>query len=346
MNSEDKSVLYVDKPDNYRSTILITGCAGLLGSRLADLITEHRPDIQVIGVDDLSGGYIENVNENVKFIDADVSNLKSISEVFHVYNPDYVYHFAAYAAECLSPFIRNYNYTNNAVATANIVTNCINYDVKRLVFSSTMAVYGNQKAPFSEDMRREPVDPYGVAKAACEADIEIAGEQHGLDWCIIRPHNVYGAKQNIWDRYRNVLGIWMNHHLNGRPITIYGDGEQERSFSCIDDCLWPMFWASNKKEASKQIINLGGIEKTSINEAADTIISVMGGGEKVYLEPRHEVKYAWSTHEKSEELLNFKHETSLREGLEKMWDWANTQPSRPVLNMNYEVQKGIYEYWK
>jgi UDP-glucose 4-epimerase len=336
----------LDRIENYGCTVLITGCAGLLGSRLADFIIENRPDIKVVGIDDLSGGYEENVHESVEFSKINLTSPYLTQGVFERHRPDYVFHFAAYAAECLSPFIRNYNYQNNTVATANIVNNCINYDVKRLVFTSTMAVYGDQTAPFSEDMDRKPIDPYGIAKSACEADIEVAGEQHGLDWCIIRPHNVYGAKQNIWDRYRNVLGIWMNNYMQGKPITIYGDGNQERAFSCIDDCLWPMFYACMRMEASKQIINLGGIEKTSINEAADTIIKVMGGGEKVYYEPRHEVKLAWSTHKKSEDLLWFEHETSLEDGLKKMWDWAKTQKQRPTKNMKYEVKKGIYEYWK
>src|SRR5690606_11980832 len=125
-----------------------------------------------------------------------------ITKVFELYNIEYVYHFAAYAAEGLSPFIRQYNYTNNLVSTANIVNKCIEFSVKRLIFTSSMAVYGAGNPPFNESDATAPIDPYGVAKLACEMDIRIAGDQHGLDWCIIRPHNVYGDNQNIWDRYR------------------------------------------------------------------------------------------------------------------------------------------------
>ena len=190
-------------------TILITGVAGLLGSRLADWIIKNKPGYKVVGIDDLSGGYKENVNPEVEFWQMDLVN-HPIENCFEVHKPDYVFHFAAYAAEGLSPFIRTYNYKNNLVATARIVNECIKHDVERLVFTSTMAVYGfGEGGIFHEDMRRAPIDPYGVAKAACEHDIEIANEQHGLDYCIIRPHNVYGANQNIWDKYRNVLGIWM-----------------------------------------------------------------------------------------------------------------------------------------
>lgn len=327
-------------------TILITGVAGLLGSRMADWIIEHHPDCVIVGIDDLSGGYIENVNGKVIFYNIDLGRT-SCEHVFEQHKPDIVYHFAAYAAEALSPFIRQYNYTNNLVATAGIVNCCIKYGVKRLVFTSSMAVYGNGTPPFGEDVIRNPIDSYGVAKMGCEMDIQIAGDQHGLDWCIIRPHNVYGAKQNIWDSYRNVLGIWMYKHMTGQPLTIFGDGKQTRAFSCIDDSLEPFWRAGIDPKASRQIINLGGIHEYSINDAAYTLIDVMGSGEIKYLPPRHEVKYAFPTWKKSVELLGFEHKTNLREGLQMMWDWAKTQPLRPrQVWTQYELETGIYPFWK
>ena len=328
--------------------VLITGVAGLLGSRLADWLIENQPEVEIIGIDDLSGGYYDNVNPKVKFIEANLTNQVTLARTFEKYKPDYVYHFAAYAAEGLSPFIRNYNYTNNLLSTANIVNNCINHEVKRLVFTSTMAVYGHGEGGiFHEDMRRNPIDPYGVAKAACERDIEIANEQHGLDYCIIRPHNVFGANQNIWDKYRNVLGIWMYYHMEGKPITIFGDGTQKRAFSYIDDSLEPLWNAAIRPEASKQIINLGGIHEYSINEASDILAEVLGGAEKVYLEGRHEVHIAVPTFQKSIDILGFEHKTNLKEGLEKMWEWAQKQPKRERFVWdNYEIEKGIYTFWK
>ena len=329
--------------------ILITGVAGLLGSRFADYITQNTPHT-VIGVDDLSGGYVDNVNSDVIFysqnLSIDKESNQKLHDIFEEHRPDYVYHFAAYAAEGLSPFIRRFNYTNNLVSTANVVNNCINYDVKRLVFTSSMAVYGNNEPPFDESMIRNPIDPYGVAKSACEMDIQIAGDQHGLDWCILRPHNVYGKKQNIWDRYRNVLGIWMYQHLNGEPLTVFGDGEQKRSFSYIDDCLLPLWKSGTDERASKQIINLGGTEECTINEACDTLIDVMGGGERIHLEERHEVRNAFSTYQKSVELLDYEHKTSLNDGLKEMWEWAKSKPMKHRRPMQYEVNKGIYSYWK
>jgi len=326
--------------------ILITGVAGLLGSRLADWIIENKPEANVIGVDDLSGGYIENVNDKVTFYNIKVES-DEIKELFSKHDIDYVYHFAAYAAEGLSPFIRTFNYINNLVGTANIVNQCINYDVKRLVFTSSMAVYGEDNPPFAEELRRNPIDPYGVAKASCERDIEIAGEQHGLDWCIIRPHNVYGKKQNIWDKYRNVLGIWMFQHMNGNPITIFGDGTQTRAFSYIDDVLEPFWKAATDERASKEIINLGGIKEYTITEAANILMEVIGGKEVKYLEQRHEVKHAWSTHQKSVELLDYTETVGLKEGLIEMWEWAQKQPERVQQKFDiYEVDKGLYSFWK
>ena len=327
--------------------VLITGVAGLLGSRLADWIIQNNK-AEVYGIDDLSGGYIENVHKKVKFYKINLATDKNkIEKLFEKNKFDYVFHFAAYAAEGLSPFIRQYNYENNLIATTKLINLSIKYNIKRFVFTSTMAVYGNAEVPFREDYKQQPVDPYGIAKHACEMDIHVAGDQHGLDWCIFRPHNVYGANQNIWDKYRNVLGIWMYQHLNNMPMTIYGDGSQTRAFSYIDDCV-PYFWIGAVDErASKQIFNIGGDDHITINDACDLLIDVIGSGTKTYLEQRHEVKHAWVTHDKIKNILNYKQTTSLRDGLSMMWDWAKVQPMRErKLWSKYELDVGIYNFWK
>jgi UDP-glucose 4-epimerase len=329
--------------------ILITGVAGLIGSRLSDWIIENKPEAEVFGIDDLSGGYLENLNPKLKFIKLDISRSNNeLSLAFDQIKPDYVFHFAAYAAEGLSPFIRTYNYDNNLRATASIVNECIRHDVKRLIFTSTLAVYGHGYGGiFDESQIPKPIDPYGVAKYACEMDIQIAGEQHGLDWCIIRPHNVYGIKQNIWDKYRNVLGIWMFQHLQNEPMTIFGDGNQTRAFSYIDDSLEPLWNAAIKKEASKEIVNLGGIEEHSINSACKILQEVIGEGEIVYKEARHEVKFSIPTYQKSIDILGFEHKTDLKDGLSNMWNWAKEQPKRErFIWPSYELDKGIYSFWK
>ena len=329
-------------------TVLITGVAGLLGSRLADWIVENKPEYKIVGIDDLSGGYESNVHPKVDLWEIDLVK-HSIDTCFSKNKFDYVFHFAAYAAEGLSPFIRCFNYDNNLKVTARIVNECIKNDVKRLVFTSTLAVYGHGYGGiFDETQIPKPIDPYGVAKYACEMDIQIANEQHGLDYCIIRPHNVYGVKQNIWDKYRNVLGIWMYQYLNNESMTIFGDGEQTRAFSFIDDILEPLWNSATREEASKQIINLGGVEEISIKEAANTLRAVIDTKDEFrYLEARHEVKHSIPTFQKSIDLLDFKSTTTLYDGLEQMCDWAKDQPMRKRFVWDeYELDKGIYSFWK
>lgn len=326
--------------------ILITGVAGLLGSRLADWIIGNHPNVEIVGVDNLMGGYIMNVHPKVNFYNVDVGS-DQMDKIFRTYQPEIVYHFAAIAAEGLSPFIRRFNYHNNVVVTANVVNLCIKYSVKRLVFTSSMAVYGNNEAPFSENLTPQPIDPYGVAKYACEMDIRVAGEQHRLDWCIIRPHNLFGAKQNLWDSYRNFIGIAMYKCLVGDPITVYGTGLQTRAFSYIDDCLEPLWKAGIDPRASKQIINLGGTEETTIIDAANSVVEVVGSGEILYLPARHEVKHAYSTWDESVRCLDFEHRTSLKDGIAKMWEWAQQQPKRERMVWGeYEITDGLYEFWR
>ena len=328
--------------------VLITGVAGLLGSRLASWIIENT-NYEVIGIDDLSGGYTENIHNKVKFYKFNLNDLESLKGVFEKEKINIVYHFAAYAAEGLSPFIRKYNYDNNLITSTNLITCSIQHNVSRFVFASSMSVYGDKyKPPFNEDMKQAPIDPYAVAKYAVEMDLEIAYKQHGLNYTIVRPHNFYGINQNIWDKYRNVLGIWMYQILNKKSPTIFGDGTQMRAFSYVDDSILPFWNASQKDNCVGEIINLGGIKEHTINEACNTLIKVTGTKLKpLYLEERHEAKHAWSTWDKSVKLLDFEHKIDLEEGLTKMWEWAITQPNRERLIWeNYELEKGIYEFWK
>jgi len=212
-----------------------------------------------------------------------------------------------------------------------------------------MSVYGNiYNPPFSEDLQPRPIDPYGIAKYSVEQDLRVAYEQHKLPYTIVRPHNFYGRNQNIWDKYRNVLGIWMWQIINGYSPTIFGDGSQVRAFSYVDDSLIPFWNASQKDECVGEIINLGGIHEVSIQKACDTLLKVTGTDLlPEYHEMRHEAHYAYSTWDKSVRMLDFEHKTSLEDGLTKMWKWAQKQPNRDrFVWKNYEIDKGIYSYWK
>ena len=322
--------------------VLVTGCAGLIGSNFCRWLGSK---VTIIGVDDLSGGV--SVPDNVTFVNANITDpndQKLISAHFPV---DYVFHFAAYAAEGLSPFIRQYNYTNNTVGTAFLISESIKYGVKRFVFTSSMAVYGSQPPPFDESMVPDPIDPYGIAKYACELDLKVAFVQHGLSYCILRPHNVYGPGQNIWDPYRNVLGIWMYQALNKTPMTLYGDGTQKRAFSYIDDML-PCIWeAAESQRAHCETINIGGIQEFELNEAVKVLSKVTGHNDTIHLESRHEVKNAWSTTAKSVDILKYKESTNLEEGLRRMWAWGLTQPERvQKFWTKYELESGMYSFWK
>lgn len=335
--------------ETHTNRILITGVAGLIGSRFAKWILENT-DYKIIGIDNLSGGLRENLinlesNDRFYFYNINVES-DELETIFETFKPDIVFHAQAYAAEAASPFIRKYNVINNALASANVINNCINYDVKRLVFLSSTAVYGVGNPPFMESHTPAPIDSYGVMKFATESDIKVAGNQHGLDWCIIRPRNVYGIGQNIFDPLRNLFGIWMYRHLHHKPLLIYGDGLQTRMFTFIDDTLECFWKACTESQCSKQIINLGGTKSYTIKESAEMLIDIMASGYIEYEPPRHEVKHTICDWQKSVDLLGFEHKTELKDGLTQMWNWAQTLEMRPRLIFEkYEITRGLYPYW-
>ena len=154
-----------------------------------------------------------------------------MDRVFREHRVRRVYHLAAYAAEGLSHFIRRFNYQNNLIGSVNLINASVNHDVECFVFTSSIAVYGPNQVPMHEELVPAPEDPYGVAKLAVEQDLRACHAQFGLPYVIFRPHNVYGERQNIGDRYRNVIGIFMNQIMRGEPMTIFGDGRQTRAFT-------------------------------------------------------------------------------------------------------------------
>ena len=327
--------------------IFVTGCAGLLGSNYTrHLITNgHR----VIGIDDLSGGYKAFLpkDDNFTFVKFDLERRKKVVELFEEHKPDVLVHFAAYAAEGLSPFIRNFNYRNNLICSANLINECITHNTK-MIFTSSMAVYGEQEPPFTEDKRPQPIDPYGVAKYAVEVDLELARQQFGLRYNVVRPHNVLGIYQNIWDKYRNVIGIFIRKTLNGQPILVYGDGEQTRAFSDIKYYMDP--FDKLLTDYDGEVFNIGADKYFSLNEVAEAVQKI---GKKYgydvpieHGEPRHEVKHAYCDHTKAKSMLGFRDETNLEELIESVFVWAMKQPNRKVKKMEYEVTKDIYDYWR
>lgn len=325
---------------------LITGVAGLLGANFSRHLIKNGH--KIIGIDDLSGGYQEFVPPDAIFYKVNLSNISAINQIFERENPDVVFHFAAYAAEGLSPFVRNYNYTNNIISSANIINASINNNVKKIIYTSSMAVYGTGEPPFTEEQTPRPEDPYGIAKYAVEMDLALAHEMFGLSYSIVRPHNVVGIYQNIWDRYRNVIGIWIRQAIANEPLTIYGDGTQVRAFSDIKFYMDPFEKLIDNHDG--EIFNIGADKYTTINEAADLVITVAKEfgieATKVHLEKRNEVHSAYCDHSKANKLLEFNDNTNLKETIKDMFSWALTQPAKSPKYMKYEIEKNIYSFWK
>ena len=330
--------------------ILITGVAGLLGSHLSRYLLDQGYDCA--GIDDLSGGFADFVDPRLtakhKFFQLNLLKHRQLENIFATFRPDAVFHLAAYAAEGLSPFIRRFNYQNNLICSVNVINFCLKYHVKKLIFTSSMAVYGQGQPPFSEDQIPKPADPYGVAKFSVEQDIQLAADQFGLDYSIVRPHNVIGIYQNIWDRYRNVIGIWIRKSIAGENIGIFGDGTQKRAFSDIKYYLEPFRQLIDG--GSREIFNLGADKEFKLLDVAKMVqaeANKFGKQPQIeFLEPRHEVKDAYCSHLKAKKILNFVDQTNLETTIHEMFAWAMTQPARKVKKKQYELTENIYSYWK
>jgi UDP-glucose 4-epimerase len=324
--------------------ILVTGGAGFMGSWLVDELINRGHE--VISVDDLSGGFKENVNPKAKFFKIDVRDRKKVDKI--VKGVDIIFHLAAYAAEGQSVFSPIEINDINITPMNNLLVAAVNNDVKRFVFTSSMAVYGNQKPPFDESMEPHPVDPYGAAKEYCENMLKIFAETYDFEYVIIRPHNVYGPRQNISDPFRNVLGIWINRIMNGKPPIIYGDGLQKRAFSYIEDITGPLANAGFYDKAADEIINLGSDEVTTIKDACNIVLEEMNSDLSPIYEPERprEVKYAFCTTKKSEKLLDYKTKHTLREGVRKMVEWAKRiGPQKPSYRIPLEITKKAPRVW-
>jgi len=330
-----------------KTKVLITGVAGLLGSHFSRYLLDKGYEVH--GIDDLSGGYLDNIGISLsRFHQINLLDKNALEYVFCLIKPDYVYHFAAYAAEGLSPFIRNFNYSNNLICSVNVINECVKQSVKKLIFTSSMAVYGSNPAPFTEDMQPKPEDPYGIAKYAVEMDIKQAHDQFGLNYTIVRPHNVIGIYQNIWDKYRNVIGIWIRRILNNEPILVFGDGEQTRAFSDIK--FYMESFEKLMTEGDSEIFNLGADKEYTLKEIA-LLVQKIGqeygyNSEIEQKEARHEVKNAYCNHDKAKKMLGFNDQTDIEQTIREMFSWAKDQPTREIKQMPYELNKGMYSFWK
>jgi UDP-glucose 4-epimerase len=332
--------------DEKKYNCLVTGGAGFIGSHVSDYLINDGHKVTIL--DDLSGtGKSDrNINPKAEFVKGSITNNSLVDSIMN--DKDVVYHFAAYAAEGLSHFIRNFNYQNNLIGSTNLINSSVRNGVKTFLFTSSIGVYGKGNPPFDEDHTPSPEDPYGIAKFAVEMDLKNAKEMFDLDYVIIRPHNVYGERQFLGDPYRNVLGVFMNRIMQGKPPLIYGDGKQTRAFSHIDDIAPCIAEAPFTDGALNQIINLGSGMIYTLNDLANTVIKYMGNNVKPeHVPPRNEVKIAHATTSKSERILGFKDRVSLDDGVSRMAKWAKSVgPMDPIIWDEYELTKNLPEFWK
>ncbi len=326
-------------------TSLVTGGAGFIGSHVADRLLEMGHKVVVL--DDLSGGFEENAPSDAVFAKGSVLDHELIDRLFERYNFTYVYHLAAYAAEGLSHFIKRFNYLNNLIGSVNLIDASVNAGVKCFVFTSSIAVYGTGQTPLNESMIPMPEDSYGIAKLAVEQELKVTHEMFGLDYVIFRPHNVYGERQNIGDRYRNVVGIFMNQLLKGEPMTIFGDGTQQRAFTHIDDVSPIIASSVDVPAARNQVFNVGADVPYTVNELASIAAEVMDKECKVvHLDPRNEVKIAFSDHSRAEQVFGQRSMVPLRTGIRKMAEWVKAHGARESsIFEDIEICKNMPPSW-
>ena len=327
--------------------VLVTGGAGFIGSHVADALVAKGHHVTVL--DDLTGGFRENVPSGAAFVHGSIVDDALVDGLFRTRQFEYVYHLAAYAAEGLSHFIKRFNYTNNVIGSVTLLNAAINHGVRGFVFTSSIAVYGRSpELPMTEETLPRPEDSYGIAKLAVEQELHATRDLFGLDYVIFRPHNVYGARQNIADRYRNVVGIFMNQILQDKPMTIFGDGTQTRAFSYIDDVAPVMAAAVENERAWNQIFNIGADQPTTLNELAAQVAAAMGVAARVvHLEPRHEVAHAHSNHERLAAVFGSRPATPLDEGLRRMAGWVKQHGARATPSFGgIEVTKNLPAAWR
>lgn len=327
-------------------TSLVTGGAGFIGSHVVDHLL--RLGHQVVVLDDLSGGDRTNINPAASFYEGSILDNSLVQQLFTDYSFTYVYHFAAYAAEGLSPFIRNFNYQNNLVGSINLINAAVNHQVKCFVFTSSIAVYGEKQPPLEETQQPRPVDPYGIAKYAVELDLINAQKMFGLDYIIFRPHNVYGTRQNIGDRYRNVVGIFMNQIMQKKPLTLFGDGSQTRAFTHIDDVAPYIASSVDFPAARNQVFNIGSDTIFTVKDLAIAVGKAMESAVGIeYLEAREEVVHAYADHKKFDKVFMPGKRRNLVDGLAEMAAWVKSHGARTSQDFqNIEISKNLPVSWR
>ena len=317
--------------------IFITGVAGFLGSNLADYYLEKG--FKVSGCDNLIGGSLENVDKDkVNFYKGDCENLDFMVKAMK--GSDVVCHAAAYAHEGLSSFSPTLICNNNVTGSTSVFTAAIINKLKRIVYCSSMARYGDTPTPYVETQVLNPVDPYGVAKVAAENILKILANTHGIEYNIAVPHNIIGPKQKYDDPFRNVASIMINLMLQNKRPTIYGDGEQKRTFSDIEDCIYCLDKLLLDHNIKSEIINIGPDEEfISINALYEILSNKIGFNQKpIYVEDRpNEVKHATCSADKARKVLDYKTTITLDQSLDKLINFIKIKGPQSF-QYNYDIE--------
>jgi len=321
--------------------IFVTGVAGFLGSHLSEKLVNlgHK----VVGIDNMIGGYEDNIPKNIEFHNGDCCDFEKIKTLMK--DIDVVYHCAATAHEGLSVFSPFEITKNNYLASVSIFSAAVNEKVKRIVFCSSMARYGEQQAPFTEKMIPLPVDPYAISKVASEEVLKNLCELNDIEWVIAIPHNIIGPRQKYDDPFRNVVSIMINRMLQGKAPIIYGDGNQTRCFSYIDDCISCLIPMLDQNNLNREIINIGPDEEfVTINKIAELCSNITGVNlNPIYKKDRpKEVKHATCSADKARNLLNYKTKVSLKDGIQKTFEYIRKRGIRPFdYNINIEINNEL-----
>lgn len=291
---------------------LITGCAGFIGSHMSDLLIAEGH--KVYGVDNLSTGKRENINKDIIFLNQDLTDFREARSVIAAVNPDYIFHFAALAR--IQPSIEDpvrWN-DNNTNATLNVLEAARQVGVKKVVFSGSSSVYGNNEPPYKEDMTPNPLNPYALTKHFGERLCNMYSELYGLDTTVLRYFNVYGPRQVLEGDYATVIGIFLRQKLKGESLTIVGDGEQRRDFTWVGDICEANLLASQKKGFG--IYNIGTGKNYSINEIAK-IIEPNEARHRHGFKRKKEARITLANNEKAKKELGWKPKKDIKEGIDE-----------------------------
>jgi|TARA_B100001964_G_C14228388_1_gene598841 UDP-glucose 4-epimerase len=330
-----------------KKKVLVTGVAGFLGSHLVDSLL--KKNLHIVGIDNFIGGYEDNVSKHIEFHNIDCCDLNKLNSIMNEVVA--VYHCAATAHEGLSVFSPCEITKNNYQASVSVFSSAINHRVKRIIFCSSMARYGAQKIPFHEDQIPDPLDPYGISKVAAEKVLINLCELNNIEWVIAVPHNIIGPRQKYDDPFRNVVSIVLNRMLLGKPPIIFGDGNQKRCFSYIDDCIFSLEKMLDNPNVNQQIINIGPDEEfVTINEIVKICSNITGSNlEPIYKKERpREVKEATCSANKARKLLNYKTSTSLIKGIKKTFEYIKKRGAKKFdyTKLNLEIKNSLTpEVW-